>query len=53
MFSPPPNPFACFGITTCGWLEVKKTGGHEEIGRCATVLAFSIPPLTLKKLYIQ
>jgi len=53
MFSPPPNPFACFGTAICGWLEVQKTGGHEEIGRCAILLAFFIPPLTLKKLYIQ
>jgi hypothetical protein len=32
-----------------GW-KFKKSGGHEEIGRCAIVLAFSNPPQTLKKL---
>jgi hypothetical protein len=31
VFSPPPNLFAYFGTTVCGWLEVQKTGGHEEI----------------------
>jgi hypothetical protein len=50
VFSPPPPHLftQSFGTAICGWLEGQKTGGHEEIAKCAIVLVFSNPSLTVK-----